>query len=302
MKKLIVLFLVLALPILSFAQATVSKEFNVIVLKDENPISKIGSEYHELFRDGIISYFLKRPQFYKVVNREFLDAVKKERAFHKEIGTKVFKEGIDIGGQYLVSCKLIYFSFSTRPVDPLTKQTISNQLFAKEEKNTIVPERICDLEIRTSLTLTSVETGEIIFDKQYPISGTGKGRLEEGALILKAYNNAIRKFHIILDTDLSVQLDQTYNIAEAVKEKNLNFIIITGGTKGGMPTSANLFVHEIIEEEVDGKKVRRDKVIGELKVEKRHGEVSICKIIQKRKEVLKGISAKKNLYCKLVQK
>jgi hypothetical protein len=142
-----------------------------------------------------------------------------------------------------------------------------------------------EANISFALQLTDVQTGKVIIQKAFngskdigylnPGSFTGSGSSQEEAII-----NAIRANRGQILSWLNEAYPPVLRIIkiEERDKKGYPETILVSGIDGTLTRGARIIVNEIEMVDAGGQQLKRQKVIGELKIKEKHGNMTICKI------------------------
>lgn len=218
-------------------------------------------------QETVTNAFVKTKRF-NIVDRSKMDALKKEKDLQKSedfIDGKVIQQGVSLGANFLIS-----------------GHVISAQA---EEMSTTEGTITYKAKFAISLKVIDVATGQVVISETIePKAGSSL----LGALGLAsstpqaAISKAMKSIEDKIDDFVGKNFPQTFSIAE-IQEKdskgNATKILIAGGSDFGLKKGDKLKVVEMIEMEVNGKKLVRKKEIGELKVSKVEDEnFSTCSV------------------------
>jgi hypothetical protein len=222
-------------------------------------------------QETVTNGFVKTKRF-NIVDRSKMDALKKERNLQKSedfIDGSVIEQGISLGANFLISGHIISAQASEMRSDD-GKGNITVTYKAK----LMIVLKVIDVATGQVVTSETIEpkTGNSL------LGAMGIGASSPQAAISKAINAIEDK----VDEFVGKNFPQSFSIAE-IQEKdgkgNATKILIAGGTAFGLNKGDKLKVVELMEMEVNGKKIQRKKEIGELKVTKVEDEnFSICSV------------------------
>jgi Ser-tRNA(Ala) deacylase AlaX len=201
-----------------------------------------------------------------------MDALKKEKELQKSedfIDGSVIEQGVSLGANYLISGHVI--------------SAEAEQMKADDGKGNITITYKAKLSI--SLKVIDVATGQVINSETIePKSGNSlMGMIGIGSSSPQvSISKAIKGIEDKIDEFVGRNFPKTFSVAE-IQEKdgkgNATILLIAGGSDFGLKKGDKLKVVEISEMEVGGKKIKRKKQIGELKITKVEDEnFSICEV------------------------
>ena len=75
-------------------------------------------------------------------------------------------------------------------------------------------------------------------------------------------------------------------------------VLVSGGKSSGFFEDMEIEVVEIVQEDVDGQKIDRDVVIGELKITDIRPETSVCKVKKGGADLQTKLGSKARIYCR----
>lgn len=217
-------------------------------------------------QETVTNAFVKTKRF-NIVDRSKMDALKKEKELQKSedfIDGSVIEQGISLGANFLISGHVI---------SAKAEQMQSDSGITYKAK------------LQISLKVIDVATGQVISSETIePKSGNSMlGAIGLGSSSSQAaVSKAIKGIEDKIDEFVGINFPQSFSIAE-IQEKdgkgNATKILIAGGSAFGLAKGDKLKVVEIMEMEVNGKKLLRKKEIGELKITKVEDEnFSICSV------------------------
>jgi curli biogenesis system outer membrane secretion channel CsgG len=222
-------------------------------------------------QETVTNSFVKTKRF-NIVDRSKMDALKKEKELQKSedfIDGSVIEQGVSLGANYLISGHVI--------------SAEAEQMKADDGKGNITITYKAKLSI--SLKVIDVATGQVINSETIePKSGNSlMGMIGIGSSSPQvSISKAIKGIEDKIDEFVGRNFPKTFSVAE-IQEKdgkgNATILLIAGGSDFGLKKGDKLKVVEISEMEVGGKKIKRKKQIGELKITKVEDEnFSICEV------------------------
>ncbi|PKB15486.1 CsgG/HfaB family protein [Flavobacterium sp. 5] len=239
-------------------------------------------------QETVTNAFVKTKRF-NIVDRSKMDAITSEKELQKTeafMDGAAIAQGASLGASSLISGHVISASAEAMKADD-GKGNVTVTYKAK---------------LAISLKVIDVATGQVISSETIePKSGNsllgmiGMGASTPEAAISKAISGIQEK----IDLFVSTNFPQSFSIAE-IQEKgskgDATKILIAGGSEFGLKKGDKLKVVEIVEMEVNGKKIRRKKEIGELKITKVEDEnFSICSVNVGGIDINSKFEAKANL-------
>ena len=267
MKTKLLSTLLLFITIITFAQEKVSVGIlpftyveNAARFQDVNSI-----------QETVTNAFVKTKRF-NIVDRSKMDALKEEKELQKSddfINGSVVEQGKNVGATFLISGHVI--------------SAKAEQMRSDDGKGNVSISYKSKLAI--SLKVIDVMTGQVITSETIePKSGStlggmlGVGPSSESDAISKS----IIKIQDKIDDFVSNNFPIYFTIAEIQEKDNKGSatkILLAGGSDFGLKKGDKLKVVELVEMEVNGKKIMRKKEIGEIKIMKIEDEnFSICTV------------------------
>lgn len=239
-------------------------------------------------QETVTNAFVKTKRF-NIVDRTKMDALKKEKDLQKSedfIDGEVIQQGVALGATHLISGHVI--------------SAQSEEMRATDDKGNVTITYKAKLSI--SLKVIDVSTGQVIVSETIePKAGSsllgamGIGSNSPQAAIEKAIKGIEGK----VDDFVNKNFPQTFSIAE-IQEKdkkgNATKILIAGGSAFGVSKGDKLKIYEMVEMDVNGKKIQRKKEIGEIKVTKVDDEnFSTCSVSSGGLDIATKFDAKSKL-------
>lgn len=239
-------------------------------------------------QETVTNGFVKTKRF-NIVDRSKMDALKRERNLQKSedfIDGSVIQQGISLGANFLISGHVI--------------SAQANEMRSDDGKGNIAITYKAKLMI--VLKVIDVATGQVITSETIePKAGNSLlGAMGIGASSPRsAISKAINAIEGKVDEFVGKNFPQSFSIAE-IQEKdskgNATKVLITGGTAFGLNKGDKLKVVEVMEMEINGKKLQRKKEVGELKVTKVEDDnFSVCSVSSGGVDINSKFEAKANL-------
>ena len=228
-----------------------------------------GANYQDVvsIQEAVTNAFVKTKRF-DIVDRSKMDELKKEKELQKTedfIDGKIITQGGNLGAQFLISGHVVSAI--------ATEERGDSGSMGFKAKLSIV------------LKVIDVSTGQVIKSETIqPKGGSLLGQLSGTApkSAQGAISKAIQDIESKVDEFVSINFPVSFDIAEINEVDgggNAKKVLITGGSAFGLKKGDKLIVVEVVEMEVNGKKMNRKKNIGELKIEKIEDEnFSICSV------------------------
>jgi len=235
--------------------------------------------------------FYKSKRF-NIVTRQLIEAIAQEREAQKEnLDQMIIEQGRAIGADYIV--KGVAKKYQQVVSRTNTKQTAStfgrSRTNISAKKNTKSAPEIDKIYTSTQVSFTikivNVKTGVIATEQTY------KGSLNGVAGFVKK---------IVKET-----FPYTFHILEIMEmkgSKKAKTVLVDGGFLHGLAKGNYIKVYEVTEEEVDGRILKRESVIGTMIVKRvdTGGNFSLCGIFDGRKKILEKMIANAKLVCRAV--
>lgn len=235
--------------------------------------------------ETVTNAFVKTKRF-NIVDRSKMESLKKERELQKTEDFMESKNLVEQGGLLSVN-----FFISGHVISASPEQM-------RADDGTITYKT----KLSISLKVIDVATGQVISTETIePKSGSSlMGVLGVGTTSAQSsMAKAIKGIEDKVDEFVKKNFPQMFSIAE-IQEKdgkgNATKILIAGGSEFGLKKGDKLKVVEIIEMDVNGKKISRKKEVGELKITKVEDEnFSICSVSSGGIDINAKFEAKANL-------
>lgn len=268
MKKIIIAT-VLLIGVNSFLQAQEKTAVGIM------PFTYVqgAASYQDVnsIQETVTNAFVKTKRF-NIVDRSKMDALKKEKELQKTddfIDGKTIEQGASLGANSLISGHVI--------------SAQAEQMTSDDGKGHI--EITYKAKLSISLKVIDLATGQVVNSETIePKSGNSLlGMIGIGAGSPQiAISKAISSIEGKIDDFVGRNFPKAFSIAE-IQEKdgkgNATIILIAGGSEFGLKKGDKLKVVEVAMQEVGGKKIKRKKQIGELKITKVEDEnFSICEV------------------------
>lgn len=241
-----------------------------LIGQEKNIIGVLSGNCGDIITNAINTGFVKTKRFI-LVDRTKMEELEQEKELQKTeefINGKTIEQGRSIGAQFLVSSYLNFyendghvckFALNLRVIDVASGQILSSDIIEAKGGG------------RGGQIFGTI--GGVILDTDN-LSADGN---KDNAL-----KKALKKVELEIDKFVSKNFPIAFSIVE-IQEKdskgNAERILITGGSAYGLKKGDKLKVVEVLEIEVDGKKMQRKKEIGELKITKVEDEnFCICSV------------------------
>lgn len=284
MKKNLLLAVLFLNIIIAFAQ----EKIGVGILPFTYVSSAANAQDVNSIQETVTNAFVKTKRF-NIVDRTKMDALKKEKDLQKSedfIDGDVIQQGVSLGAGYLISGHVI--------------SAQSEEMKADDGKGNITITYKAKLSI--SLKVIDVSTGQVIVSETIePKAGSSLlGAMGIGSTTAQdAIAKAIKSIEGKVDDFVNKNFPLTFSIAE-IQEKdkkgNATQILIAGGSAFGVKKGDRFKVCEMVEMDVNGKKIQRKKEIGELKVVKVDDEnFSTCSVLSGGLDIVTKFDAKSKL-------
>jgi TolB-like protein len=224
-------------------------------------------------QETVTNAFVKTKRF-NIVDRSKMDALKKEKELQKTedfIDGNVIEQGVSLGAKHLVSGRVTSVS------------KFSGYRERSKLDGTKVSQLVNEAKINFTCQIIDVETGLVINSETFSANGGGAFLgLSMAKNIDDAFSSSLSSLERDIDRWVGTNFPAIFSIAE-IQEKDskgdAKMILIAGGSAFGLEKGDKLKVVELIEMEVNGKRIQRKKEIGELKITKVEDEnFSICSV------------------------
>jgi curli biogenesis system outer membrane secretion channel CsgG len=249
-----------------------SEKTPVGILPFTSNSNSINYEYVNSIQEEVTTSFVSTKRF-NIVDRSKMDALKKEKELQKSedfIDGTVVQQGKNLGAEFLISGHV---------------NSASAEEFTFTDTNGKLQSGGYKAKVSISLKIIDVATGQVTISETIePKGGSVFAQMTIGgeSTADAAINKAIINIHDKVDEFVVKNFPVTFLIAE-IQEKdskgNATTILVAGGNGFGLQKGDQLQVVEIIEMDVNGKKIIRKKEIGALKISKVEDEnFSICSV------------------------
>lgn len=239
-------------------------------------------------QETVTNAFVKTRRF-NIVDRSKMDALRQEKDLQKSedfIDGAVVQQGVALGANFLISGHLI--------------SAQAEEMIAEDDKGNKT--RTYKAKLSISLKVMDVATGQVITSETIePKAGNSLlGAIGIGhSTPQAAMAQAIKDVESEVDKFVGRNFPVTFSIVE-VQEKdkkgNATKILVAGGSAFGLKKGDKLKVVELMEMEVNGKKVQRKKEIGELKISNVEDEnFSACSVSSGGIDINSKFESKANL-------
>jgi TolB-like protein len=235
-------------------------------------------------QETVTNAFVKTRRF-NIVDRTKMDALRREKDLQKSedfIDGTVIQQGVSLGANYLISGHVL---------------SVSTERFTSKEGT-----QSFSTKLNIDLKVIDVATGEVIASETLTPKGGSSlfGFMGVGASSeAEAMNNAIKDIGDEVDKFVGKHFPVSFPIVEVVEKDSRGGaakLLIAGGSSFGLKKGDKLVAVEVTEVEVNGKKLKRKKEIGELKVSKVEDEnFSVCTINSGGTEIFARFISKMNV-------
>ena len=239
-------------------------------------------------QEVVTNSFVKTKRF-NIVDRSKMDALKKEKELQKTedfMDGAVVAQGKSLGAQYLISGHIV--------------SAQAEEMRADDGKGNI--EITYKAKLVISLKIIDIETGQVTTSETIePKAGStllgmiGMGSSSPQAAIEKAMKSIQEKIDSFVNNNFPV----VFSVVE-IQEKDgsgaAKKILIAGGSDFGLSKGNKMKIVEIVDMTVGGKKIKRKKEIGEIKIVKVEDEnFSICEVRSGGVDIATKFDAKANI-------
>lgn len=264
--------------------------------------STFASDYlARILEAGCLEMIANEHLLIDVADRDIYDEIEAERSIQQKTKADATQGGIGIGGEYIVHIDLVKLDRQARVTykSPKPEQKEgAGKNDKKEEKPSSrikitvsdqhkVPDKIhYSVEGTLDVNVVSVATGEVIHTNIYPVKGQAeinyadKSELTKLQAETKAFRNMAQSFTSWLWRDIKYLVTPRLQVLkiEEKKKGNVESVLINGGYFSGFLPGNTLEIMEETIEEVDGKPLTREVVIGTLKIRDVLAATSVCTI------------------------
>lgn len=222
-------------------------------------------------QEAVTNSFVKTKRF-AIVDRSKMDALKKEKELQKGedfMDGSFVEQGKSLGAQFLISGHVVSAN--------------AEQMKADDGKGNI--EITYKAKLVISLKVIDIETGQVTNSETIePKAGSSLlGMIGMGASTPQvAIEKAMKSIQEKIDAFVNNNFPVVFSVAE-IQEKDskgaATKILIAGGSDFGLTKGTRLKIVEVVDMTVGGKKIKRKKEIGEIKILKVEDEnFSICEV------------------------
>jgi len=219
--------------------------------------SKASTADVNSIQDEITNSFVKTKRF-NIVDRTKMDKVKQEKELQKSedfMDGSTVEQGKSLGAQFLISGNV--------------NSAQAERMTSSDGKSTTYK-----ATLSISLQVIDISTGQIIATETIePKSGNsmlgsiGVGSSSPEQCISKAIQGISDKIDAFVQNNFPI----TFSISEIQKKDNngaATEILITGGSAFGLKKGESFKVIELVDADLNGKKVTRKKEVGQIKINK----------------------------------
>ncbi|MCT4665462.1 MAG: CsgG/HfaB family protein [Flavobacteriales bacterium] len=269
MKKILLVLGVILISLSSDAQ-TVKKKIGIISFKYVN--AAVNVKDVSAIREKVTNSFVKTKRF-DVLDLTTMDNVEQEKIRQMGAGidlkTKADKSNNKLmGANYIIMGKIV----SAEATKMSSKDSKGNEKITYKAK------------LAVSLKAIDVATGKIIASETLaPKAGSGLlGAIGFGhGTEREAIKKAIDDIESEIDKFVTKYFPAEFEIAEIIESKRgkARAILIVGGSEFGLQKGDKLYVYELVQTQIRGKKLTRKKKISEVKISSVEDEnFSNCKV------------------------
>jgi len=158
---------------------------------------------------------------------------------------------------------------------------------------------------KLSVSLVSVQTGEVVFANAYSMSGEGtiaynKDKFDRVRSEEMAFRNLATTVSGLVWSDIQKSLTPKFQVLAVIEtsKNGAETVLVSGGQRSGFSDGMTVELVEVVQEQVDGQKFDRDVVIGEMKITEIRPETSVCKVKNGGKELQVKLDGKARVYCR----
>lgn len=266
-----------------------SEKTNIGILPFSYSIGAASSQDATAINEAVTNAFVKTKQF-NILDRTKMDVIKSEKELQKSedfIDGSVVEQGKSLGANFLISGHV-----TSAKAEAVT---------TTDSKTGVTTTAGYKAKLAISLKIIDVSTSQIIISENLE----PKGGSMMGALVgvspktpEAAITKAIKDIEPKIDEFVSKNFPLTFTFVE-IQEKDgaeAKKVLISGGSGFGLKKGDKLKVIELVEMEVNGKKMMRKKEIGEIKILKVEDEnFSQCQVLSGGTEINSKFETKAKL-------
>ena len=269
MKRIFLMSLIL----LVFGYTKAQEKTNVGIIPFTNLGSGASNQDVIAIQEAVTSSFVKTKRF-NIVDRTKISELQKEKNLQKSedfIDGTVVQQGISLGAKFLISGKVT------------TATKFSGYKTRTKLDGTKVNELVNEASVNFSCQVIDVETGQVINSETFSNAGGGNFLgLSLAKNVDEAFTSCLTSLSSDIDKWVHVNFPSIFSIAEIQTKDGKGAatkILMAGGSAFGLEKGDRLKVVEVSEMEINGKKIKRKKEIGEIKIDKIEDEnFSICSV------------------------
>ncbi len=249
-----------------------------------------------LLQDACLEQLVARSQLLDAVDRDIYDVLVQEQRLQQATRQDATRGGIRIGSELLVSATLesldkrVDLERSTPAAPPKTgggeKGTNAKAPPAKAAVS--VPSKYRYTSAASvRMQVTDVSTGEILFSKSYQVTGTATLPYQGANTYLRyrteesSFREMARRLGTALWQDIrtfALPPLPVLDILETDKSGAPSTLLVGGGTQAGLSAGNTLDLVRLVTETVNGVRMTRDQVIGELRIREGFPATSRCTV------------------------
>lgn len=284
LKNIIIITFIL----ISFNSNSQTEKTSVGILPFSYVNSSSSYENVISIQEAVTNSFVKTKRFL-IVDRSKMGALKNEKELQKGedfMDGSVVEQGKSVGAQFLISGHVV--------------SAQAEEMRADDGKGNV--EITYKAKLIINLKVIDIETGQVTNSETIePKAGSsllgmiGMGASTPQAAVSKAMNSIQDKIDAFVKNNFPVVFDVA-EIQQKDSKGAATKILIAGGSDFGLSKGTKLKIIEVVEMTVGGKKIKRKKEIGELKIVKVEDEnFSICEVRSGGMEVSTKFDAKATL-------
>ncbi len=282
---------------------------NILIEKFDNS-AKAEPYIIKIWEEILRAEFISLHQSIYVVDRSAYDLIKKERKNEKEAGAGTNKQGVTLGAEYLLTGDVLAATKSSKryleKTETYTPPATKENPKPKPEQREIYAIK-CNASVEIKIKMIDIGSGEIKLENTFKasfekeIADTDRKDIIDKAKY-EALNNAFRNVPYQIRPEVVFLLNPKYFILDVTKgsASSAKKILLAGGKKAGFPNIGEIYlnVYESIEENIDGQKLSREILLGNVKAEDIYDEVSEAIVIKGGDAIAQKIKSGAKLYCK----
>ncbi|WP_299362370.1 CsgG/HfaB family protein [Winogradskyella sp.] len=276
------------LSVLAFCTLGFSQKKSVAITSFETTSSNISIKYVKAIEDKVKEAFYATNRF-DIVDRTNLDKLKAEKELQK---TEDFIDGKTVQQSSLEGAEQIVTG-SISQVDIVKRVSESSVNY--------------ECKISFSLQVIDIVTGQVLASKlirpkQGFVESFGSSLIGDNNTPDKAFFNSLKGTQKAIDKFVNKHFPVTTLIIEIteISSNKAKLILVNTGKLNGTKKNQKFSIIELINKEVNGKKLVRKKELGEIKITKVEGdEISEAKVLKGGEAILTKFNSGAKIECHL---